>query len=338
MPFGCLPSTFTLSTPARHSYKRTLKKTGRLLAAAVALVGMSCATFAADVVTLRIADQKGNMRAQLEAAGSLRDLPGYRIQWAEFPAAAPLAEALNANAVDAGIIGDGPLLFALAAGAQVKAIAVDKSDPYGTAIIVRGDSSLKSAADLKGKRIATGRGSIGHYVALKSLDSVGLSAKDVDLRFLGPVDAKMALANGSVDAWATWEPYTAQSELVDKARVLVNGRNLWAGNSYLAATDAALADPARRAALQDYLTRLAAAQRWGYANLDSYSQTLARIIGFPVEVARLQFERRKLQWLPLNEEVIGQQQAAADFYLRSGMIPKRLDVKPTFDSTFTVAP
>ncbi|PCC07056.1 hypothetical protein CJT53_32140, partial [Pseudomonas aeruginosa] len=44
------------------------------------------------------------------AGGALDDLT-YDIRWFEFPAAAPLAEALNAGAVDAGIIGDAPLLF-----------------------------------------------------------------------------------------------------------------------------------------------------------------------------------------------------------------------------------
>ncbi len=78
---------------------------------------------------------KGGMRSQLEAANALQNLP-YDIKWAEFPAAAPLAEALNAGAVDAGIIGDAPLLFALANGAPVKAIAVDKSNPAGTAVLV----------------------------------------------------------------------------------------------------------------------------------------------------------------------------------------------------------
>ncbi len=309
--------------------RRTLLALPLLLAASAAL--------AAETLTLRIADQKGSMRAQLEAADGLRDLPGYRIQWAEFPAAAPLAEALNAGAVDAGIIGDGPLLFALAAGAPVKAIAVDRSDPYGTAVIVSRDSPLRSAADLKGKRIATGRGSIGHYIALKALDSVGLTARDVSFRFLGPVDAKMALANGSVDAWATWEPYTAQTEQVDGARVLVSGRGLWAGNSFLAATDTALADPARRAALQDYLDRLAAAQRWGYAHLDSYARTLAQIIGFPEAVARLQFERRQLHWEPIDSQVVADQQAAADFYHRSGLIPQRLEARATFAEGFKVS-
>ncbi|MCU1734460.1 MULTISPECIES: ABC transporter substrate-binding protein [unclassified Pseudomonas] len=302
------------------------------LGAAVLLAGQ---VLAADRLELRIGDQKGNMRAQLEAADALRDLP-YDIRWAEFPAAAPLAEALNAGAIDAGIIGDAPLLFALASGAQVKAIAVDKSDAYGTAVLVEPKSALKTAADLKGKRIATGRGSIGHYVALKALASAGLTEKDVEFRFLGPVDAKVALANGSVDAWATWEPYTALAELSGQGRVLVNGRGLSSGNSFLAATDKALDDPARREALQDYLTRLAKAQDWANHNLDSYSKTLAQIIGFPVEAARLQFERRQLRWQAVDAKTIGEQQETADFYQAHGLIAERLDVKPTFASGFVL--
>ncbi|GLO56445.1 hypothetical protein PPUJ20066_24810 [Pseudomonas putida] len=304
-----------------------------LMIAASALLATQA--FATERLTLRIGDQKGNMRAQLEAAGALRDLP-YDIQWAEFPAAAPLAEALNAGAIDAGIIGDAPLLFVLASGAPVKAIAVDKSDPYGTALLVNPDAPFNSAADLKGKRIATGRGSIGHHLALKALDQAGLSEKDVEFRFLGPVDAKIALANGAVDAWSTWEPYTALSELSGQGRVLVNGRGLSSGNSFLAATDSALEDAPRRAALQDYLARLAGAQVWAYQHLDSYSKTLAAIIGFPEEAARLQFERRQLRWQAIDATTIAEQQETADFDKAHGLMSQRLDVAPTFASGFSV--
>ena len=119
--------------------------------------------------------------------------------------------------------------------------------------------------------------------------------------------------------------------------MLVSGRGLWAGNSFLAATDTALADPARRAALQDYLDRLAAAQRWGYAHLDGYARTLAQIIGFPEAVARLQFERRQLHWEPIDPQVVADQQAAADFYHRSGLIPQRLEARATFAEGFRVS-
>ena len=305
------------------------------LGGAIMLLVLSGYAAAEERITLRIADQKGGMRSQLEAANALQNLP-YEIKWAEFPAAAPLAEALNAGAVDAGIIGDAPLLFALANGAPVKAIAVDKSNPAGTAVLVSPGSALKSAADLKGKRIATGKGSIGHFVALKALEQAGISPKDVQWVFLGPVDAKVALLNGSVDAWATWEPYTTQLVKTAEGQILVSGKGLLPGNTFLAATDDALKDPQKRAALQDYLNRLAGAERWAYANLDSYGKTLGEIIRFPADIARAQFANRQSQWQPLNAKTVAQQQSTADFYLANGLIRAKLDVTPTFDNGFSV--
>ena len=118
--------------------------------------------------------------------------------------------------------------------------------------------------------------------------------------------------------------------------MLVSGKGLLPGNTFLAATDSALNDPQKRAALQDYLQRLAGAERWAYANLDSYGKTLGEIIRFPAEIARAQFANRQSQWQPLAEETVAQQQATADFYLANGLIRTRLDVKPTFDRRFSV--
>ncbi len=283
---------------------------------------------------LKAGDQKGGLRALLEAAGGLEGL-SYDIQWSEFPAAAPLAEALNAGAVDSGPIGDAPLIFALAAGTRVKAIGANRSDSYGTAVLVRPDSPLRSAAELKGKSVATNRGSIGHYVTLKAIVAAGLKPEDINLRFLAPADAKLALTQGSVDAWATWEPYTALAETSGHARVLASGRGLLPGLSYLAATDAAIA--AKRPVLQDFLQRVVRAQQWSYRNVDAFSATLARIIGIPPEAARLQFERRQQKWVPIDAQVVVDQQGTADFYRQVGLIKQGLDVKTTFDTGFGIA-
>ncbi|MGJ7546000.1 ABC transporter substrate-binding protein [Variovorax sp. LT1R16] len=304
------------------------------LGTAAALALPAVASHAQARPVLKAGDQKGGLRALLEAAGGLEGL-GYDIQWSEFPAAAPLAEALNAGAVDSGPIGDAPLIFALAAGTRVKAIGANRSDAYGTAVLVRPDSPLKTAADLKGKSIATNRGSIGHYVALKAIGSAGLKPEDVNIRFLAPADAKLALTQGSVDAWATWEPYTALAEVSRHARVLVSGRGLLPGLSYLAATDSAIAT--KRPVLQDFLQRVVKAQHWSYNNVDAYSAALARIIGIPPEAAKLQFERRQQKWVAIDAQVIADQQATADFYLQVGLIKQRLDVKGTFDTGFGVA-
>src|ERR1700710_929496 len=109
---------------------------------------------------LRVGDQKGNSQAVMEAAGVLKDVP-YKIEWKEFPAAAPLLEALGAGAIDTGLVGDAPFTFAAAADAPIKAIGTVRQTREGLAILVPKESKIGSFEDLKGKKIATGRGSIG---------------------------------------------------------------------------------------------------------------------------------------------------------------------------------
>jgi sulfonate transport system substrate-binding protein len=81
----------------------------RFLIAASLVVG--AVSSAAAQTTLRVGDQKGNSQAVMEAAGVLKDVP-YKIEWKEFPAAAPLLEALSAGAIEIGLVGDAPFTFA----------------------------------------------------------------------------------------------------------------------------------------------------------------------------------------------------------------------------------
>jgi sulfonate transport system substrate-binding protein len=140
---------------------------------------------------LRVGDQKGNSQAVMEAAGVLKDVP-YKIEWKEFPAAAPLLEALGAGAIETGAVGDAPFTFAAAANVPVKTIAAIRQSREGLAILVPRDSHIHGFDDLKGKKIATGRGSIGHQLILAALESRGSSAGDVQIAFLAPSDAKVA--------------------------------------------------------------------------------------------------------------------------------------------------
>ncbi len=282
-------------------------------------------------VTLQLADQKGGERALLEAAGELKDLP-YKIEWHEFPAAAPLAEALNAGAVDSGPIGDAPLVFALAAGADIRAIGVNRSDPTGTAVLALADSPLSGPASLKGKRIATGRGSIGHYVVLAALKSAGLKPEDVTWRFLTQSDSKSALLTGSVDAWATWEPYTAVEEVTDHLKLAVSGQGLWSGLSYQAATAAAIRD--KHEALSDLLQRLYRAQLWALEHEDDYARQQAQVTGMPAEGVRRALHRRQQRWIPIDDNVVEALQQVADTYAEAAITQHRLDVAPRFDRSF----
>src|SRR3981189_934369 len=169
--------------------KRIIFVTGLLLGAIASATAQN---------SLRVGDQKGNSQAVMEAAGVLKDVP-YRIEGKEFPAAAPLLEALGAGAIDTGLVGDAPFTFAAAANVPVKAIGAVRQTREGLAILVPKESGIRGFEDLKGKKIATGRGSIGHQLILAALESKGWSANDVRIVFLAPSDAKVAYTQGSVD-------------------------------------------------------------------------------------------------------------------------------------------
>src|SRR4030088_3740384 len=91
---------------------------------------LSAIASASAQTTLRVGDQKGNSQAVMEAAGVLKDVP-YKIEWKEFPAAAPLLEALGAGAIETGLVGDAPFTFAAAAHVPMTAIAAVRQSTEG---------------------------------------------------------------------------------------------------------------------------------------------------------------------------------------------------------------
>src|ERR1700684_1290094 len=191
----------------------------------VAVLLLVTTAASAGETILRVGDQKGNSQAVMEAAGVLKYVP-YRIEWKEFPAAAPLLEALSAGAIETGLVGDAPFTFAAASNVPVKAIAAIRQSQEGLAILVPEQSAIRSFDDLGGKKIATGRGSIGHQLILAALDSKGWTLNDVQVVFLAPSDAKIAYSQGSVDAWSAWEPYVSQEEVLFKSRTVITGEGL----------------------------------------------------------------------------------------------------------------
>ena len=297
---------------------------------------MACVTAANAETVLRIGDQKGNARAALEAAGALAGAP-YRNEWAEFAAAAPLLEAATAGAIDAGTVGDAPFTFAVAAGSPIKAIEATRSGLEGLAVVVRDDSAARSFKDLAGKRIATGKGSIGHQLVLALLEANGLGVNDVQLTFMLPSDAAVALKTGAIDAWSTWDPYTAQLELKAGCRRVADATGLTPGLSFFFARDDALADAGKRAALQDFVARLAKARNWALAHLDTYADSWSALVGLPAEVGRKVNARAHYRVSPIDESVIADEQKTIDLYARFGLIKSRLDAAAIVSPIFTPA-
>jgi sulfonate transport system substrate-binding protein len=166
-----------------------------VLTAAALLAGCGAGGGGDGPAPLKVGSQRGGTKAILIASGALEGAP-YKIEWSEFAAAQPLLEAVAAGAVDLGEAGDAPFLFAYAGGSSIKAVQAGKSGGSATALLVRKDAPIRSVADLRGKKIATGRGSIGHYLLLRLLEEAELKPTDVQIVFLSPGDAKAAFSSG----------------------------------------------------------------------------------------------------------------------------------------------
>ena len=287
-------------------------------------------------VTLTVGDQKGGSKALLAASGALDELP-YEVEWKEFTSGPPLLEALNAGAIDIGGVGNTPPLFAAAASSDLTIVAGDTMGAEGDTIVVPEKSPIKDVAQLKGKDIAVAKGSSANYNLLAQLDKVGVGFDEVNVQYLQPADALAAFSAGHVDAWATWDPYTAQAEVDEKARVLADGAGLVNGMVFQAANPDALADKATSAAIEDYVARLAEAKVWSNTHREEWAKVWSEETGLAPEVTSRAVNRRVATPVALDEEVIASEQEMADAFVAAGLLPEQFDVEPFFDDRYNEA-
>lgn len=282
---------------------------------------------------LRVANQKGQVKAMMLASGALDGAP-YTVEWSEFPSAQPLLEAVGSGAADLGLAADAPFIFAYQSGSPVKAIAVQapvNQAPEALAVLVKSGSPIRSVGDLVGKSVATTRGSIGHHLLLQALERAKIPADKVRVTFLPPGDAKAAFDSGAIDAWSTWTPYTNVA-IKEGARPVVDAKD-YGLPIYIDIANADSIEP-RRALLQDFLAREAKAVAWARAHPDQFAQVLAKETGLPLDIARASFDRNNRISRPIDDKILAHEQDITARFRNAGLIQSERAVKDAFDTSF----
>ena len=294
----------------------------------LALFSLAGSVMAADPATLRIGYQKGSITLLLAKEHRLLEkrFPRTDVQWIEFPAGPQMLEAMNVNALDIGSTGDIPPLFAQAPGADLVYIGTEPPKPQAETILVRADSPLKGIADLKGKKVAFQRGSSSHNLILRALNKAGLNYRDIQPMNLPPANARAAFEQGSVDAWAIWEPYSSLALSQGNVRVLANGEVLnLSGPVYTARRAYAQDNDAFVHALLDELT---AAEGLTRSQRQDSLNVVKKYMGLPDEVIASYLDNRPPSpILPVDESIIRAQQTTADLFYQNQLLPKAIDVR-----------
>ncbi len=276
-------------------------------------------------VTLHIGDQAGSgAQALLTAAGLISKLP-FKATWSDFTSGPPMLQAMAGGAVDIGSVGNAPPVFAAAGGDDLAIVGAFQANPHGSALLVPKNSAIHTIAQLKGKRIAVAQGSSADYHLLTVLNKAGLSVHDVTLVYLQPADGLAALASGHVDAWDIWSPFVEQAEAADHARELVSGVGYGSPYSFTVASRGALADPAKAAAIRDYLKLLAQAHAWAATHEAAWAAVWAKATGLPSAVMTQAAKDDFATAVPITPAVISSEQSVSNAFTSAGLIPGHVD-------------
>ncbi len=152
--------------------------------------------------------------------------PGVTVQWYVYNAGPSAMEALIANSLDLTYVGPNPALnvYAKSNGAEARIVA--GAADGGSALVVQPDENLKSAADFRGKKIATPQLGNTQDVAARSwLIAGGLAITqmggDAQVIPTANPDQLLLFKQKQLDGVWTVEPWVSRLESESGGKVLV---------------------------------------------------------------------------------------------------------------------
>lgn len=140
-------------------------------------------------------------------AFKLFEQAGLEPNLVKFTAGPPFFSAFQSGSIDVGYMGFQPAVTAIAQGIPIKIIALE-NDAWGAeGLVVRPDSGIKTLADMRGKTIATKRGSSADTAIRAGLRKGGLKDSDVKIVDVDVTALVPAFTKGDIQGGWYWEPW-----------------------------------------------------------------------------------------------------------------------------------
>jgi sulfonate transport system substrate-binding protein len=252
--------------------------------------------------------------------------------YVEFDSAPTINESFGTNRIDLVFVAEPPVIIGRSAGIDIRIVGISCS--LRQEVLVRGDSSIHSVADLKAKKIAVLKGSSSHYGVYQIIRAAGLQPTDITIVDMLPPDARAAFESGQVDAWAVWPPWVEQEEIAGTGRVLP-GADVKIHSILSARGGFAQEHPEL---VRQAVAVLERAKKWIIANPDEAKRIVAQELGVPIEVVAKAWPRHDFQ-AQITSDVTSNIQAKSDFLYDNGLIKRKIDVKNGFiDLSFQSSP
>lgn len=309
---------------------------GLIMWLSVAVYGYTQTTTAAsDLETVTIGYQKADPVDIARQHGELikkMKANGYQVVFKEFSDGAALMTALKSGAIDYARVGDTPPVTAKAAGTDIALIAAGATKEYGSGILVGKNSQITNLKQLKGKTIAYQKGTAAQYLIIQALKKAGLSTNDVKLVNMDQSSASVAFAKGSVDAWVTWDPYTATAQVNQGAKLLTNGTGLAKNRDFLISTqNYAKTHTALSKLLTTYIND---DMTWANNHHTQLIAMLSKTLKLSDAVIQKMVERRTyaMALVKADSSIVDEENQIANTFYQEGVVTEKVDMKTTLVS------
>ncbi|NEU60287.1 aliphatic sulfonate ABC transporter substrate-binding protein [Paenibacillus sp. ALJ109b] len=258
---------------------------------------------------------------------------GAKVEWIEFQSGPPMTEAIASNKLDIASLGNMPIIAAQAANIPFKIVSQVLDGKNNVAIIVPAGSTAQSLSDLKGKKIAVTKGSNAYNFLYRGLEKSGLTDKDFEIIQLQPDETQSAFETGSVDAWATWDPYITLNTLTGKGKVLSDGEQLGvlSPSFTIAGTGFAEEHPEL---VTLYLKVVNKALKWESEHETEAIDRYAAERNVPASVISGTFERSRMINTSVNQNIVEEMQQTADFQYKVKNIRNQVVVKTITENQY----
>jgi len=285
-------------------------------------------------VTLRIGDQSKTLELPLTLSGQSQGTP-YGLSWNNFADGPHMNAAFSANRLDVGYMGDTPVLFANAARAGITVVAVSENTANSQTIFATAGSGIHTVADLKGKRVAITVGTSLHGYLLNQLQLAGLTQNDVTPVNVPVASLGASLASGQVDAVVYVRQFGARIAKQAPGSYQIQTRPLPQYSVLLAGKDA-LKDPAKRAAIEDFILRLSRASAWPKAHSAEWVQKyyVELLKQDPASATRYFASLPDARYTPVSDSFVQSQRVQAKLLGGAGVLPPTLNVDDEIDHAF----
>ena len=289
-------------------------------------------------VTLRIGETGYKQQQLLLQNAGLADTP-YKTDFSLFQGGNLQLEALGAGALDLANASEIPPIFAAQSGGpgSLNIIAVREGTTLQQEVVVPEGSAITDVVGLKGKKVAYVQNTTAHYFLLKALEQAGLTWADIEAVPLSTSDGLAALLANQVDALASYGNAIIAAH-ANGATTVVDAKDILSGNFVYVALPATVADPAKKAAIVDYFSRLQQGYNWARANPDAWATVIAGETKQPVEQALKTFKdgeaQRPSKFVPTSDAAIASQQDVLDTFVAAGILKSGFDIGDYWTDAF----